>query len=616
MFFEYASYVREQEEYREMLAEMERDVRDFMEDFRDDPRYLSGWGHAYFCENDGAPLIYDRKKPFSHICPICGRNHTDFLYVTCHTTMYRNEAVGTAVKAAVLYAVTGEDGYLSDVKRIISFYADNYPYFAVHAKEKLNCDPAIDVGGAGKIMPQGLNEAIIALRLVNAMETVKERLDPEWIQEVKEKIFAPVYALLLPQKMHIHNIPIWLNSAFGIMGLFFGEEEWLKEATEHPYNLYQQIEEGLTDSGFWYEGSIHYNFFALEGLMTFLVFAKSYAYPIREEFLEKVKHMLFAAYAYAFDSGRFPNPSDGWPDISLKTYSYVYFMGYKVFGEEILPLLRHIADQPDERTRLPLSEPYYYENRIPLAQLMYAADYREKDTQEPPKRSSALFEDYNCVLLRNETFNVFLKYGHQTKSHAHPDKMNLEILAGGRVLTKDLSNSGYATRICNEWDRSVFSHSTCAVNGKPSDISNPGTLLAFEPDHVSAQAEAYPGVLYQRDVMLSGNLLRDTFRVSCEEESDIDWFFHLEMPVDKTELKLVRCPDKDTDYFREVYRLEPEGESLKLEQELVAMEIFMEPGTSFYLAKTFNNPADRMRDTLIMHRHEKNGVFRMVLTAK
>ena len=618
MFFEYKDYVASAPQYAGMLEAMKREVAEFAASFHDDPRLLSGWGHGYFCDDDGGRLIYDKASPLEHKCSLCGKVYTDFVYSTQFITMYRNEAVETAVKAAVLYQITRAPEYLDVVRRIIGFYAENYKYFAVHAKDKLFCSPTVDVGGAGRMMPQGLNEAIVAIRFVNALELVKDALDPAWLNALRTRLFEPVCALLLPQKMHIHNIPIWLDSAFGVMGLFFGEKAWLDEAIRNPYNLYEQLEGGLTADGFWYEGSIHYNFFALEGLMTFLVFAKSYGCPIRPDFLDKVKGMLFAAYRFAFDNDRFPNPSDGWPNIGLKTYSYVYFMGYKVYGEELLPLLRHIAAGQEERGRLPLSEPYYYENRIALAQLLYAADYAEKPCGALAPRGSANFESFNCAMLRNECFNVFLKYGHQTRSHAHPDKMNVEIMVNGQVYTHDLSNSGYATRICNQWHRSIAAHNTCVVNGRPTDVTRQGKLLSFSQSEVEAAAECYDGVSYDRKLKLDGRWLSDTFLVRCEQESTIDWFFHFDAPLDRSTLAVQPAGELSEMYplLMEVVRVEAPARRVLLENALGTMEIYLEDGAQLYLAKSYSNPANLLRDTVVVRRQGRQACFMSSLRAR
>jgi len=386
-----------------------------------------------------------------------------------------------------------------------------------------------------------------------------------------------------------------------------------------PYNIYEQLENGLTESGFWYECSIHYNFFALEGLMTFLVFAKSYGHKIPNEYLEKVKKMLYAAYDYAFDNDIFPNPSDGWPNILLKTYSYVYFMAYKVFGEaSILPLLKHICSGKLTRGKLPLSEPYYFKNEIPLEQILYAPDYEERECAPLYKRTSLNFIDYNCAILRNEKFNVFLKYGHQTKSHAHPDKMNVEIMVKDKVLTKDLSNSGYQTNICNNWDRTIAAHNTCAVNSLPTNVTEPGRVISYTNNCIEAEADCYDGVIYNRKLELRDDSLVDTFVVKCDQVSKIEWFFHFEEAVNKKNLTLIPVNNIFTEYseIMNIRLVDMKQDILVLENSIVSMKLFIEEGASVYIADTYNNPANMLRDTIIIRKNDKTAMFKNITIAK
>lgn len=616
MYFEYKDYVKDNSVYQDMLHVMRQETDEFMKYFKDDPRFLSGWGHGYFCNEDGGRLVYDITKPFEHKCSICGRTYNEFIYDSYFITMFRNEAVITALKAALLYNLYKEEAHLLAVKTIIGFYAENYEHFAVHAKEKINCNLNHDVGGAGKIMPQGLNEAIVAIRFINALELVKDHLDKEWLTMLKEKLFTPMFDLLLPQKMHIHNIPVWINSAIGMMGLFFDEDKWIKEATTAPFHLYEQIKKGVTDSGFWYEGSIHYNFFALEGIMSFLVFARSYEFVLNEETEKTVLSMLEAAYHYAFDNDIFPNPSDGWPNISLQTYSYIYYMGYKVFGEKVLPYIKHIEATECERGKLPLSEPYYFQNKISLERVLFGPDACELSAPKAAKRKSENFAGSNCAVLRNDTFNVFLKYGHQTKSHAHPDKMNVEIMVKNQVLTKDLSNSGYASKLCNGWHRTIAAHNTCVINGLPTNVQHGGEVLEFTNQTVEAKANAYEDAVYKRKLEIKQDNLTDTFTVISNEEGTIDWFFHFETPIDVKNLKLTPVSlFSEYQYVENVSEIELESNQLELTNDLVKMELTLEEGMKAYFVKTYNNPADKMRDTVILRKVGNQAVFHNVITA-
>ena len=56
-----------------LMEKMRSDVQWYHENFQDDPQRLSGWGHQYFCADDGAFLQFSRTSPRGHRCPICGK---------------------------------------------------------------------------------------------------------------------------------------------------------------------------------------------------------------------------------------------------------------------------------------------------------------------------------------------------------------------------------------------------------------------------------------------------------------------------------------------------------------------------------------------------------------
>lgn len=596
-----------------MIDALRAEIEEFEQNFHDDPRFLSAWGHEYFCAQDGAPLLFNFAQPHLHKCSICGKEYTGFIPDGCHVTMVRNLAAVTAIQCAMLYTVDNEKKYLALLQKIIGFYADNYARFAPHAKEKITMDLTADVGGVGKIMPQGLNESILLIRMLTAMEIVKEHLNTDFIAKAEQLLFTPAIEMLRPQKMHIHNIPCWINSMIGMAGLFFNRQAWIDEALTLPFNIHEQVAQGVTQAGFWYEGSIHYNFFALEGIMNLLVFCKQYRQEMPAATLDKIQGMLFAAYGYAFDNFSFPNPSDGWPNIGLKTYSYVYYMGAAVFGEPILALLQEIENSPLPRQRLPLSEPYYYQNHIPLERILYAPQTNIETMplrEKAPQRTSCNFESYNSAILRNPYFNVFFKYGHQTKSHAHPDKMNIEVLVQGQPFTRDLSNSGYSSRLCNEWHRRNAAHSTCIVNGIESNIDSPGRLLAYTPLSVQATAQAQPGVQFTRKLVLDGTTLLDNFFVECAQQSSIDWLYHFEQPIDLSAYEQKDAPLTDYPYLLSCVRLAAEGR-LAFSAHIAQVEIILPQGTEVYAAQSPANPANHMRTTLLLRQQANTAQFCM-----
>lgn len=606
--------------YQEMIESLSKDVQEFFDNFNDSPTKRSAWGHNYFCPKDGGLLQFDLNKPKDHTCSVCGHVYHDELFNEVWNYMYRNEAAVNCIKTSLLYQVTGNPRYLDYLKKTVQFYTNHYLEFPLHNKEGLYFDSLQSMKwGAGRIMPQGLNECIFIIRLVLALELSKDEFIQTEIEAIHNNLFTNVYELLKPQIHKIHNIACWYDCAIGVMGLFSGDSRMLSTAFEGDLNVRQQVQKGVTEDGFWYEGSIHYNFFTLEGLSNLLLFCKLYEYDFGPE--EKTLEKMFkAAYYLAFNNQQFPNPNDGWPNINLKTYSQIYAIGAKIFGlnSEVGQILANIVHDNYERGTVPLSKPYFYKNSISLEQLILVPEIINKQPTKMEHRSTD-YKASNFAMLRNDKINVFLKYGHNGPSHAHPDKMNIEVVINNKSLSRDLSNSGYGNTLCNEWHRLSLSHNTVVIGGQSHTSTDRGETIEFKPDLVVAKAkDVYPGVDFQRKVQISEKSFTDEFKVESNNSQIKDYIFHVEADLitqlqgEKTDLSF----DKNGyQHLSDVVKLEPDSShkiclnwnlaGTELQQTIDAEE------KEVYLCKSLDNPVDRYRWSVIVRTKVENPVFSM-----
>ena len=609
-------------EYNEMMNEMSKEVISFYSNFSDDYNNMSEWGHEYFCEEDGGKLEFDLNDPHSHKCLICGKNYTGKHYDNIWTYFYRNEAILNIWKAAILYKVRGDEEYLKIFKFILDFYANNYEKFVLHAKRNIVSDLTVDIGGAAKIMPQGLNEAIITVRIINALEMLKGDLDQEYLDNLNEKFFKKLVALFKPQVCRIQNIACWINSALGLIGLFTGDKELVKFVFNSEFGINNQLKEGVTENGFWYEGSIHYNFFVLEGVTNLLLFTEIYGQDF-ELGKKEVRHMLTAAYEYAFDNFILPNPNDGWPNISLKTYSYIYHIATKIYGEysDVGNLLKNIDNGQIKRTYLPLSKPYYFRD-ICLENLIFNPSIDLNNYTRVKSKSKDFATSYYSI-LRKKDVNVFLKYGHIGSSHAHPDKMNVEIMLGNETLTKDLSNSGYGSKVCNEWDRVSLSHNTVVVNGENHTSFEKGYMLEFKEDSMLAlDKNVYQGVDFIRSIDVYDGSILDKFIVTSENENSYDYIFHCEAEL----LSKLKLEDYIFDFKSNGYQHIKNPKKVITDEEKIILTWKLNNYTltseidikskELIIADTYDNPVIKYRKSVILRSRSKNDLFSILWNFK
>ncbi len=605
-------------DYQAMHDEMAKEAIGFHATFEDDPKKISRWGHHYFCEEDGSALIYDPEKPHDHVCPLCGRAYHSELFDGVWVYSYRNAAILTLMKSAILYRISGEERFKAIYEEILSFYMKHYLAFKLHNKEGEEFDTIDEMHwGCGRIMPQGLNEAIILNRMLFSMELMKEAVSDDVLDAFKMTFIPEVFRLLKPQVIQIHNISCWMNAVIGSMGLFAGNQEMIDFAFKGEFNIGRQLREGVTDDNFWYEGSIHYNFFTLEGVTSLTLFAKVYDYDFGPE-LAVVENMLITAYYYAFDNHRFPNPNDGWPNVNLKTYSYIYSIGTKVFGydSEVGKILNCILAKEEERGTVPLSKPYYYDNRLSYERFILLPDYFVSECAIA-KGTSRKFAHSNFALLKNDRVNLFYKYGHNGKSHAHPDKMTIEATLDGVLLTKDLSNAGYGSVICNEWHRVTASHNTIVVDGQNHTSTEPGEVLDYSENRVKARAvDVYEDVAFTRDLKISEKGFEDIFTAESDQDRNYDFIFHVKgecLSELSTGSGSIDYSSNGYQHMKDIQKVVAEDNEIILDWMLDGKEFqwtFETDECDVFFAKTPDNPISDWRHTLILRKKGKKATFK------
>lgn len=596
---------------KKLCEKMRSDVKWFSENFTDDPQILSGWGHQYFCADDGAFLNFDVTMPKSHVCPVCGKTSSEENFNAAWVYMYRYQALMSALEAASLYCLEENPKYLNHFMRIVGFYSDNYAKFAEHGKGPTT-------SGNGKITPQALNEAIFLAKTVNGLEMLKDVLPKEFIESVSDNLLIPGALFVNAQKHIIHNIPCWINAGVGTVGLFTQNADLIKKAFDAPLGLCDQVRQGVTESFFWYEGSIHYNCFTIESFLNLFLFAKLYNYSIPHDVSQTVYNMMLAPCKMAFSSSVLPNPNDGWPNLNLKTYSYLYEMASKIFeSDELRNITANIYSQKAKRTPLPMSSPIY-EGDYCMEWLLFSNGNFNATPLELWQKSTN-FEASNYATLRKNNIEVFIKYGHCSPSHAHPDKMNIEISAFNTLISRDLSNCGYAARLCNEYHRTSVSHNTVVINGQTHPTTEKGVCVSYNQQesaiHVRAN-EAYHATNFERIVKLSDNGFTDLFLVKSENDNNADWFFHTEGELSCApicENANIGYSDNGYQHLQNIRKIITDEKQIDLvwtfANKVKGTQTLALENVSAYICESYDNPVNKFRTAVILRSNGKNASF-------
>ena len=596
-----------------MIKDMEQSVVGLFSTFNDDPARMPGYGHNYFCEDCGSRLIFKLDSPMAHACPVCNHVYTTDKFNFTWVYLYRISAVTEMLKSAYLYRITKDTRFLNYVKETLTYYGKNYSSFIMQ-KHGVPTDKPNDGGsGAARIMSQGLNEAMAFVKILLILDVLTDEnaLDPDFLKFIKDSLVAPaVEGLFFHQVTEIHNIKCWMLSAIGMAGVFFKEDKWTKFAFECEYNIRRQLIEGVTDDDFWYEGSIHYNFFTTEGIISLVYFCKKYGFDFGEG-VDVPRRMLLASYDYAFDNGMLPSPNDGWPNTNLKTYVYQYYAALDAYNDPAIEaIIADINSLAIKRQTLPLWDPYHF-NGIPLEALRRQPVISKN---KPPKRKSVLYPASNFAFLRNSRLNLFLKYGHNGPSHAHPDKMAFDLMVDDAVITRDLATSGYGSKICNEWHRMTASHNTVTISGGNHTNTQLGEILTFSENEVKVKATVCDGIVFTRGFKVSENEIIDDFTVESDASHTWDYFLHIDGDLTCSGTKTPASLGYDSNGYQHITNVAKVDGATVFDVLVkgVGCQISVLCGCDeIFLCDTPDNPAARQRKTLVLRKRGRDAAFKL-----
>lgn len=586
-----------------MVKSTKSEILSFAESFNDDPHSLSGWGHNYFCEDDGGRLQFDLNRPEEHQCSACGRVYTTEKYNKTWVYLYRYMAIEICYKAAVLNSEERSPELIKVVTDILSFYAKNYDTFEKHAKDKVN---PIENGvtGFGKIMPQGLNEAMMLINIIHTLILVEDELNVTQ-KELFKNFVNEITVFLFDQRMAYHNIICWIDSAIGSAGLYLNNEEYLDSAINSKYGLNNQLKNGLTPDGFWYEGSIHYHFFTAEGILNFLLIAEIYGKELGG-IKETMKKMLTSPYYLSFSTMVFPNPNDGWPGINIKTYSHLYYMGYRIFNDdEINYIVKRIDTSAIERTPLPLSEPFSIGGHC-ISKILYPRAQRVFSTLYDNDKTTH-FENSGFSMLKSKNINVFIKYGYKTRSHAHPDLLNIEFSMKDQLISRDLSNPGYGSDLYDNWYGKTISHSTVSIGGLDQSYTEKSVIESKSENSLTATVnDAFTDTVLSRTITVEDDSFRDNYMVKTGSDQSIDYILHMDAQLEtelESETATIGYSENGYQYLQDIKKVKVNEDRILLKWSSGSISFNTDidlKDKELYLCKSYDNPSSTLRSTIIL----------------
>ncbi|MGC8784709.1 MAG: heparinase II/III domain-containing protein [Armatimonadota bacterium] len=476
------------------------------------------WYHYYACPEHGAALRTGEQIgewQWEHICPVDNKrfrsdpNRPDQDYDGCVIMTVHGQMANRVRDLGILYQVTGDARYARKAAEIALQYAQHYTSYPLHT---IRGEARI---GGGKVGPQTLDEAVWLIPMAQGVDLIWQTLSPSDHDLLAQNLFLPAAReVILPHQLGVHNIQCWKNSAVGLVGLLLEEEELIQQAIHHPERGYwTQVRKGVTADGMWWEGAWGYHFYTLSALWHLTEAARHCGIDL---YGEELKRMYDAPFRFATPGLLLPAFNDS-TEVNLRAQAPAYELAYARYKNPLYVQLLATSNREND-----------YALWFGVESLPKPGAIRWRSANYPTSGYAILAKG------RGDSATwLCLKYGPHGGGHGHPDKLHLEIHAGGAPVAADPGMARYGVPIHANWYRTTLAHNTLVVDESDQQPTE-GKCLQFGSangvDFVVASAGAiYPDVRFVRAVaLLSEAVIVVLDSVRCEGTRLLDVAFHLQ----------------------------------------------------------------------------------------
>ncbi len=473
------------------------------------------WFHWYVCPVHGEHLIRGKQIgewQWEHICPVGhevyrgdpSRPERDF--DGCVISGIHGNFANLVRENGLLYQVTGAAKYAARAREILLAYAARYLSYPLH---NTHGEPKI---GGGRVGPQTLDESTWLIPMAQGADLVWSTLSDADRRTLADKLFLPAARdVILPHRMHVHNIQNWKNSAVGLAGFLLGDESLIHAAiddSDHGYRT--QMAKGVQEDGVWFEGAWGYHFYTLNAVWPLVEAARNCGIDL---YGEPLKKMFEAPIRLAMPNLMLPAFNDSH---DTDVHNELYELAWARYHDPVM-----LAGIPPARNN---------------SMALWFGDDKLPPAAGTPGRSRNFAASGYAILERGSGRDatwLCLKYGPWGGGHGHPDKNNFILYARGQVLFPDPGTRPYGSPLHTEWDRVTVAHNTLTVDGA-SQAPAQGKILAFGSDGGAdyAMTDAgpiYPGVRFVRTaVLLNENQIVFVDRVQADKPHTFDLALHID----------------------------------------------------------------------------------------
>ncbi|WP_370611951.1 heparinase II/III family protein [Citrobacter meridianamericanus] len=478
------------------------------------------WNHYFFCPEHSVRLMWDRHSPEVHRCPVDGTTFSGEPYDGAWWRWLNGLNAKACYELAVLWLLTDEVRYLSKVRDILMLYARYYPDYQEHG--------AIPYNGPGKANAQTLCEANCHSDFARGFDIIRNKLTAEEDLYIAERLLRAGADFLMQHRCNqIHNHEVKISAAIGIIGAVLDDKTYLEFAVNSQYGLRYQLEHALMPDGLWFEGSLHYHFYALQGFFAYEKVARGSDYSLLET--AWYPKMLSVPLTQLMPDMTLPKINDCVNGQEKLTHSDIYEFAWWYYDTpEYGQLLKQIYSQHPRNS----IDAVFYGKTLPSQALL------------PPQETLHTAESGLTIIRNKPGRAICVKHTPYGGEHDHYDRLGLTVFNNGRAIFPDLGTTGYGAPLHYGYFKNSFSHNTLCINGKNQAPANPSVVLYREengtvqlvtevewqsmpmlPDsktRVEWDAEAYKDVVFRRNITTSSDLLIDIITVDNPHNQEIN----------------------------------------------------------------------------------------------
>ncbi|RXA95349.1 heparinase II/III family protein [Yersinia sp. 2105 StPb PI] len=288
----------------------------------------ASWELFYYCPKHGVPLIWDRLSPeVYHYCPVDNEALTGEPYRGAWWRKLNDLNARACYQLGIAWMLTGEKVYFTRVRDILMAYARYYPGYAEHG--------GIPYNGPGKMNAQTLCEALCLSEFVKGYDLIYDALAPAERTTIERDLLRACAEFLISKRWkQLHNHEVRINSALAMTGAVLDDPRYLHIGVTAVWGLHDQLRGGVLKGGLWFEGSLHYHHYALQG---FFEFERMIRYAYQDYSLmgqPYYRKMLDLPIKLLMPDDTEPTFNDCIPMKDTVTYPDLYEFAYACYGED------------------------------------------------------------------------------------------------------------------------------------------------------------------------------------------------------------------------------------------------------------------------------------------